>query len=150
MRARVAHMKDPVLEVLIFSVGGVRYGIPLSQVVGLVKDIPHQQGTQAPIGAQCMLFEGIDVPVFPAADFIAEMGPHSEDPREVIIFDDGQGMFGMAIDGTDSVIGVTPGSDLYVLPPQDVSDLYPCRPWGVLTHSEKPVLLLDMSRVTAH
>lgn len=148
MLARVAHMKDPVLEVLLFSVGGVRYGIPLSQVVGVVQDLPREG--MARIEAQTMLFEGRDVPVFPADDFIAEMGPHSENPREAIIFDDGQGLYGMAIDGTESVVGVTPGNELYMLPPQEVTDLHPCRPWGILTMAERPVILLDMSRVTAH
>jgi len=150
LRLRVAHMKDPVMEVLLFSVGGARYGVPLSQVVGLVQDLP-QEGSPSPgYEGQVMLFEGKDVPVFPAEDFLHEVGPDSEDPRQAIIFDDGAGLYGMAIDSTDSVVGVTPGDDLYVLPPQEVSDLNPCRAWGVLTFAERPVILLDMSRISAH
>jgi hypothetical protein len=142
-------MKDAVLEVLLFSVGGVRYGVPLNQVVGLVHDLPDD-GRELGDETQLMLFEGRDVPVFPADDFLHDVGPDSEIPREAIIFDDGCGLYGMAIDGTDSVVGVTPGDDLYVLPPQEVTDMNPCRAWGVLTFAEKPVILLDMSRVSAH
>ena len=150
MDARVARMKDPMLEVLLFSVGGVRYGVALNQVVGLVHDVPEGSRYDADGAAQVMLFEGKDVPVFPADDFLHEVGPDSQNMREAIIFDDGRGLYGMAIDTADSVVGVTPGNDLYVLPPQEASDLSPCRAWGVLTVAEKPVILLDMSRVSAH
>ena len=37
MRASVAHMKDTVMEILLFTVGGARYGVALDQVVGVVQ-----------------------------------------------------------------------------------------------------------------
>jgi len=138
------------MEILLFSVAGVRYGVPLSQVVGLVHDIPGEDGAAPGYEAQVMLFEGKDVPVFPAGDFLQEVGPSTREAREAIIFDDGSGLYGMAIDTTDSVVGVTPGNDFYMLPPQEATELSPCRAWGILTHAEKPVILLDMSRVFAH
>jgi hypothetical protein len=149
VHASAARLLDPVLEILLFTVGGVRYGVSLNQVVGLVHDLPGEDA--APDHeAQFLLFEGKDVPVFPADDFLHDVGPDAATPREAIIFDDGRGLYGMAIDSTDSVVGVTPGDDLYVLPPQEATETTPCRAWGILTVAELPVILLDMSRVTAH
>ena len=150
MRTHVAHMKDAVMEILLFRVGGARYGVSLDQVVGVVHEIPGDSPGTDTYEAQVMLFEGRDVPVFPADDFLADTGPDVSNPSEAIIFDDGSGLYGMAIDATDSVVGVSPGDDLYVLSPQEVSDFSPCRPWGILTVADRPVLLLDMSRVSAH
>lgn len=143
------HLLDPVLEILLFTVGGVRYGVSLNQVVGLVHDLPGEEDS-SDHEARFLLFEGRDVPVFPADDFLHDVGPDSASPREAIIFDDGCGLYGMAIDSTDSVVGVTSGDDLYVLPPQEATELTPCRAWGILTVAELPVILLDMSRVSAH
>jgi hypothetical protein len=150
MRASVARIKNPVLEVLLFRVAGVEYGVELGQVVGLVHDLPNQR--TAPVGGDphLMLFEGRHVPVFPADDFMRDVGPPSVCPREAIIFDDGGGYYGMAVDGTGAVVEVTVGDDLYVFPPQEVTDESPCRPWGWLAAGDKPVLLLDMSRVLVH
>jgi hypothetical protein len=148
MRAAVAHLKDPVLEILLFSVGGARYGVALDQVVGMVHDLPGNSLDDEEDG-RLLLFEGRDVPVFPAGDFLRETVLDAT-PGEAIIFNDGQGLYGMAIDATDSVVDVTPGDDLYVLPPQQATDSCPCRPWAVLTVSDRPVILLDMSRVSVH
>lgn len=150
MHTAAVRILDPVLEVLLFTVGGVRYGVSLNQVVGLVHDLPGEDATASEHEAQFLLFEGKDVPVFPADDFLHDVGPDSAAPNEAIIFDDGRGLYGMAIDSTDSVVGVTPGDDLYVLPPQEVTEMTPCRAWGILTVAELPVILLDMSRVAAH
>ena len=150
MRRSAARLKNPVLEVLLFQVAGVQYGVELGQVVGLVRDLPHQDA--GPVGGNphLMLFEGRHVPVFPADDFLREIGPGSDRPQEAIIFDDGAGYYGMAVDSTGSVIEVTAGDDLYVFPPQEPTDGSPCRPWGWLALSDRPVLLLDMSQVAVH
>jgi hypothetical protein len=150
MRAAARHMKDPVLEVLLFSVAGVKYGVALRQVVGLVQDLPREEAWDLDEDAHLLLFEGRQVPVFPADDFLFDVGPRGGMPREAIIFDDGAGLYGMCIDSTHSVVEVTPGDDLYVLPPQEVTDQAPCRAWGILTLAERPVILLDMSRVSIH
>jgi hypothetical protein len=151
MRTAAAHLCDPVLEVLLFSVGGVRYGVCLDQVVGVVHDLPRDGDATPPSHqAQTLLFEGETVPVFPADDFLYDMGPEGSVSREAIIFDDGRGLYGMAIDSTDTVVGVIPGDELYVLPPQAATAASPCRAWGILTVADHPVILLDMSRVLAH
>lgn len=148
----VARMKDPMLEVLLFKVGGASYGVALGQVVGVVHDLPPAAAEDADSfsEAQMLLFEGRDVPVFPASDLLHQTAPPTRKPREAIIFDDGRGLFGVAVDGTENVMGITPGVDLYALPPQEATDLYPCRPWAILTVAERPVILLDMSRVSVH
>jgi hypothetical protein len=150
MRANVARMMDPVIEVLLFSVGGVRYGVPLGQVVGLVKDL--EAATDAPRGAvaQMLLFEGIHVPVLPADDFIQEMGPRVSRGREAIIFDNGTGPYGVFVDAVHYVVEAVPGNDLYVLPPTEGEDPDAPRAWGVLTVAERPVLLLDLSHASMH
>jgi hypothetical protein len=97
-----------------------------------------------------MFFEGQEVPVFPAEDFLHDVGPASSGPSEAIIFDDGEGYYGVAVDATESVVCVTPGDGLYMLPPQEATDHTPCRAWGVLTMAERLVILIDMSRVAVH
>lgn len=142
-------LKDPVLEVLLFRVGGVRYGVSLGRVMGLVRDLPGAETD--PTDVRSLLFEGKDVPVFPAADFLAGMGPGTVAAREAILFNDGKGLYGMAVDAADGVVDITPGDELYVLPPEDeLDDDAPCRAWGVLTVAERPVILLDVSLVAVH
>ena len=51
----------------------------------------------------------------------------------------------LPVDATGAVVEVTVGDDLYVFPPQDATDETPCRRWGWLASSDRPVLLLDMS-----
>lgn len=118
MRAAVARLKNPVLEVLLFRVGGVRYGVELGQVVGLVRDLPPLGAGTMVEDAHLMLFEGRPVPVFPASDFLQTTGTDDRRPSEAIIFDDGRGLYGMAVEGTDRVMEVTVGDDLYVFPPR--------------------------------
>ncbi len=148
MHPAVSRIKNPVLEVLLFSVSGVRYGVELGQVVGLVRDLPAE-GARFEEG-QLLLFEGREVPVFPAEDFLHDLGPGGCGSREAIIFDDGRGFYGMAVDATESVREITVGDGLYVFPPQEATDIAPCRAWGLLSLAERPVLLLDMSRVAVH
>jgi hypothetical protein len=142
-------MTDPVIEVLLFSVGGVRYGVPLGQVVGLVKDLETSAGAPR-ASAQTLLFEGNHVPVLPADDFIQEMGPRVSRGREAIIFDNGAGPYGVFVDAVHYVVEAVPGNDLYVLPPADGEDPDSPRAWGVLTVAERPVLLLDLSHASMH
>jgi hypothetical protein len=142
-------LKDPVLEVLLFRVGGVSYGVTLNRVVGLVRDLPGAKND--PFDVQSLLFEGKDVPVFPAGDFLLGTGPPSRRSREAIILNDGKGLYGMAVDAADGVVDITPGDELYVLPPEDAEeDDSPCRAWGVMTVAERPVMLLDLSLVAVH
>jgi hypothetical protein len=152
MRLGLGRLTDPVLEVLLFRVGGARFAVTLNQVVGLVRDLPDAKGQGAPLTAepQTMFFEGQEVPVFPAEDFLHDVGPGVAHPSEAIIFDDGEGYYGVAVDATESVLCVTPGDGLYMLPPQEATDMCPCRAWGVLTVAERFVILLDMSRVAVH
>jgi len=150
MRAAVARLKSPVLEVLLFRVGGVLYGVELGQVVGLVHDVPDARTEGSGADPHVMLFEGRPVPVFPPEDFLYTTGPAGGRHHEAIIFDDGSGLYGMSVEATESVREVTAGDDLYVFPPQEATDDAPCRPWGVLSLGQKPVLLLDMSRVAVH
>lgn len=149
MQGAVAHLKDPALEVLLFTVGGERYGVPLGQVVGLVRDLPPEPGREAEDG-RILLFEGRDVPVFPAQDFLTDTATHAQIPREAIIFNDGKGLYGMAIDSTETVVDITPGDELYILPPQEATDACPCRAWAILTVGERPVIVLDMSGIAVH
>lgn len=138
------------MEILLFQVGGARFGVNFGQVVGMVKDLPDPTEHDVFGDPHTVLFSGRDVPVFPACDFLQEAAPPSQRPREAIIFDDGEGWYGMAVDSTDTVVGVIPGNDLYTLPPREATSMSPCRPWAVLTQSERPVILLDMSRVIVH
>jgi hypothetical protein len=145
-----------MLEILVFSVGGSRYGVALGQIVGLVRDVPDTgdpeagDDSEAWTGLDTVLFEDRDVPVFRADDLLAHTACPSRHPREVLIFSDGCGFYGMAVDSTGSVVQVTPGDDLYTFPPQEVSDVSPCRPWGMLTVAERPVILLDMKALVVH
>jgi chemotaxis signal transduction protein len=149
MYTEAAHLKDPALEVLLFTVGGEQYGVPLGQVVGLVRDLsPGLE--EASDDGRILLFEGVDVPVFPARDYLHATAPRSRPAREAIIFNDGEGLYGMAIDGTDAVVDITPGDELYILPPEPPTDACPFRVWAVLTVGERPVIMLDMSRVAVH
>jgi chemotaxis signal transduction protein len=141
-------LKDPVLEVLLFRVGGVRYGVTLNRVMGLVRDLPDAKCD--PCDVQTLLFEGKDVPVFPAVDFLRGTGPASERAKEAILFNDGKGLYGMAVDAADGVVDITPGDELYVLPPEEATEESPCRAWGVLTVAERPVILLDLSQIAVH
>ena len=147
---RLARFKNPLLEVLLFSVGGARYGVELGQVVGVIRDLPEMQdGPDADTG-NSILFEGRSVPMFPASDVLHDAGTSARQPREVIVFDDGRGLYGMTVDSADQVVEVSPGDELYTFPPQEVSDVSPCRPWGLLTVAERPVILLDMTSVVVH
>jgi hypothetical protein len=143
-------MMDPMLEILLFKVGGVSYGLALGQVEGLIRDLPNPESDEQTEEAQVLLFDGRDVPVFPATDLLQQVGPGCPRSREAIIINDGRGLFGIAVDCTESVVSVTPGSDLYTLPPQEYDSLHPCRPWGILTVGERPVMLLDVSQVSPH
>jgi hypothetical protein len=150
MRRSVARMKDPVLEVLLFQVGTARFAVGFGQVKGLVRDLPDPSEMDLTEDPHCVLFEGREVPVFPACDFMQGAAPPAQRPTEAIIFDDGAGLYGMAVDRTERVLSVTPGENLYTLPPRAATDANPCRAWAVLTVAEKPVILLDMSRVAVH
>jgi len=150
MRASVARIKHPVLEVMTFKVGQATYGVELGQVVGLVKDLPAEGSPDDWGDTDRVLFRGRDVPVFPAADFLADAVTPGRKTREAILFDDGAGIYGMVVDRTGTVVEVTPGDDLYTFPPQMVTDSAPCRPWGLLTLQDHPVILLDMNSVTVH
>ena len=61
MRRRNARLRHASLEVMVFEVGGVNYGVELGQVVGLVKDIPGDFETPWEDNC-CILFQGNDVP----------------------------------------------------------------------------------------
>ncbi len=150
LRRAVARIKDPVMEVLLFQVGGAHFGVNFGHVVGMVKDLPDSSEADMTADPHLVLFEGREVPVFPACDFLQEAAPPSQRPREAILFDDGEGWYGMAVDSTQHVVGVTPGNDLYTLPPSEATMRSPARPWAVLSVSRKPVILLDMSRVVVH
>jgi chemotaxis signal transduction protein len=150
MRAHVAHMKDSVLEVLLFSVGGVRYGVPLSRVVGLVQELDLDPLGPLPGTAQMVWFEERNVPVLPADDFLHGIGPRSSRPREIIIFEGGEEPYGVFVDATHSVVEVVPGNDLYFLPPAEEPEEMTPRAWGVFTFAERPVMLLDMARASIH
>ena len=66
-----ARMKLPRFEVLLFSVGGARYGIDVGSVAGLVRDLPD--GVFETGGESItVMFEGSPVPLFPAAGFLPE------------------------------------------------------------------------------
>jgi chemotaxis signal transduction protein len=150
MRAHVARMKDSVLEVLLFSVGSTRYGVPLSRVIGLVQE-PELDPLGPPPGApQVVLFEGRNVPVLPAHDFLYEVGPASGRAREIIVLDDGEGPYGMFVDATHSVVQIAAGDELYMLPPGEDSEDSPRAAWGVFTFAERPVMLLDLARASIH
>ena len=139
-------MKDTVLEVLLFSVGSVRYGVPLARVVGLVQE-PDMDPLGPPWGtAQVVPFEGHNLPVFPAEDFLHGVGPRSSRPREIIVLDDGKGPYGVFVDATHSVVEIAPGDDLYMLPPSEEED----GAWGIFTYAERPVMLMDLPRASMH
>ena len=150
LRRAVARMKDPVLEVLLFQVGGARFGVSFGRVVGMVRDLPDPSEQDLAGDPHVVLFEGKEVPVFPASDFLSGAAPPAQRPREAIIFDDGRGFYGMAVDATEHVVGVTPGDGLYTLPPLGPDSNEACRAWAVLTLGSRPVILLDMSRVAVH
>jgi hypothetical protein len=81
---------------------------------------------------------------------MAEAVHAPRNPSQAILFDDGKGLYGMAVDATGDVVEVTPGDDLYTFPPQAVTDCTPLRPWGYLDLGERPVLLLDLAPVVVH
>ena len=150
LRRSARRMMDPILEVLLFQVGGARFGVNFGQVVGMVKDLPDPCGADTLGEPHTVLLGGGEGPVFPGGDSLLMAAPPSGRPREAIIFDDGEGLYGMAVDATDAVVGITPGDGLYTLPPREATAASPCRPWAVLTQAERPVILLDMSRVIVH
>jgi len=149
MRGRATRLKNPVIEVLLFQVAGVRYGVALGHVVGLVRDLSAVTGCGV-FDPHVVFFEGRQVPVFPPEDFLSDVGPGGSVPNEAIIIDDGAGAYGIAVDCTENVVDVTPGSELYIFPPLDDAEPCTCRPWGMLTVAERPVLLLDLTRVGVH
>ena len=150
MRGHVVRMKDSVLEVLLFSVGSVRYGVPLGRVLGLVKE-PELDPLGPPPGMpQVVLFEGRNVPVLPAHDFLHDIGPQNGRPREIIVLDDVTGPFGIFVDATHSVVEIAAGDELYMMPPEEDSERSPRMAWGVFTFAERPVMLLDLARTSVH
>jgi chemotaxis signal transduction protein len=150
MRSHVVRMKDSVLEVLLFSVGSVRYGVPLSRVLGLVQE-PELDPLGPPAGTpQVVVFEGRNVPVLPAQDFLFDIGPRNGRAREIIVLDDVSGPFGIFVDATYSVVEIAAGDELYMLPPGDEAEGSPRAAWGVFTFAERPVMLLDLARTSVH
>ena len=151
MRSHVVRMKDSVLEVLLFSVGSVRYGVPLSRVLGLVQE-PELDPLGPPPGTpQVVVFEGRHVPVLPAHDFLYDIGPRNGHAREIIVLDDVSGPFGICVDATHSVVEIAAGDELYMMPPDETSEeRSPRAAWGVFTFAERPVMLLDLARTTVH
>lgn len=150
MRTNAARMMDPVIEVLLFSVGGVRYGVPTGSVVGLVKDLESAFPGGNGVCAQMLFYEGRHVPVLPADDFIRELGPRASRGREAILLDNGAGLYGISVDAIHDTVDAVPGRDLYLLPPREDEDPGAPRTWGVLTVAERPVLLLDLSHASLH
>jgi chemotaxis signal transduction protein len=150
MRAHVVRMKDSVLEVLLFSVGNVRYGVPLSRVLGLVQEPELDPLGPKPGTPQVVLFEGCHVPVLPAHDFLHDIGPRNGRPREIIVLDDASGPFGIFVDATHSVVEIAAGDELYMLPPGEDDDRSPRAAWGIFTFAERPVMLLDLARTSVH
>lgn len=143
-----ASVRTAALEIMLFTVGGTRYGIDLGQISGVVRELPEEHAFESWADESTILFRGRQVPVFMATDMLAPCAARS--PKEVIIFNDGAGLFGMAVDSTDDVVEVSPGNDLYTFPPQEISEESPCRPWGLFTYCERPVILLDMTTVAVH
>ena len=149
MNRRSARQRHASLEVILFEVGGVSYGVDLSQVAGLVKDVPDD--FQSPYEENCcILFQGKEVPVYRGEDFLSGGVNHSRELGEALILDDGSGLFGLAVDSTSGVVEVFPGDNLYTFPPQKVSADRLCEPWGVLDRNGRDFLLVDLRPGAVH
>ena len=137
-----------LLAVVCDGMGGHAGGKEASELA--VRTIVEQVEAAPPGTPQVVLFEGRNVPVLPAHDFLYDIGPQNGRAREIIVLDDLSGPFGIFVDATHSVVEIAAGDELYMMPPDEESEHSPRVAWGVFTFAERPVMLLDLARTSVH
>jgi len=135
------------LELLLFSVGGVRVGTPLERVAGVLTDVSLLKDNRD-VGA--IPYNGENVPLV-RAENVFEIGARTHTaPGAVILFRTLRGLCAVAVDEALDVLRVTPGDRLYRFPPDDTAWSSTRRPWGFVELGDVPILLVDFGPLRVH
>ncbi|MDZ4806103.1 MAG: chemotaxis protein CheW [Candidatus Eisenbacteria bacterium] len=135
------------LELLMFTVGGVRVATPLERVAGVLTDVSllaeHSDLASIP-------YNGENVPLV-RAENIFEVGARTHaSPGALILFRTLSGLYAVAVDEALDVLRVTPGDRLYRFPPEDAGWASRRRPWGFVELGDVPILLVDFGPLRVH
>lgn len=135
------------LELLMFSVGGVRVATPLERVAGVLTDVSllADRDDMASIP-----YHGETVPLL-RAENVFEVGARTnKSPGALILFRTLRGLYAVAVDEALDVLRVTPGDRLYRFPPEDADWCSKRRPWGFVELGDVPILLVDFGPLRVH
>jgi hypothetical protein len=119
------------VDFLLFGAAGVAIGVEASQVQGIVR------ASQA---------EASGIPVATLDGILARGGGASPTDGTVLVFRDGGGTSGLAVDGLDSMESVAIEA-IRPLPQLLASGGGPKPFWGVLPRGPEVVLLIDLQRL---
>jgi hypothetical protein len=135
------------LELLLFSVGGVKVGTPLERVAGVLTDVSllRDQDDVASIP-----YHGEDVPLVRAENVFAIGARTHGAPGALILFRTLRGLCAVAVDEALDVLRVTPGDRLYRFPPDETAWSSTRKPWGFVELGDVPILLVDFGPPRVH
>ncbi len=132
------------LELLTFTVGGLRMAAPLEQVVGVLSDV----SLLADGDCGSIPFQGLDVPLLSPENIFPAGVRGARTPGAVILFRAPRGLLGVGVDAAHDVLRVTPGDRLYRLLPGGGEDLR--GPWGFVELGDVPILLVNLRPAPVH
>jgi hypothetical protein len=135
------------LELLMFSVGGVRVATPLERVAGVLTDV-SLLADQDDIAF--IPYHGERVPLL-RAENVFEIGTRTSGrPGALILFRTVKGLYAVAVDEAVDVLRITPGDRLYRFPPDEEVWSSIRKPWGFVELGDTPILLVDLGPVRVH
>lgn len=136
------------LDLLLFTVGGVRLAAPLDPVAGVLSDVSMHPGNAGDLAS--IPFQGREVPLL-RAENLFNVGAHTGGaPGAVILFHQGPALYGVAVDSVEDVLQLTPGDRLYRFPPEEPEWSTTRRPWGFVELGDVPILLVDFGPIRVH
>jgi purine-binding chemotaxis protein CheW len=97
---------DPVMHVVVFTLGGERYALPIARVQEVIRHAqPRPVGSRVPFVAGVIELRGRIVPV---CDIAARVGarPGRSDQQKIVIVDLPGGQAGVLVDAVDEVVTV--------------------------------------------